>query len=121
MRKLIYLLFVLILVPSCKEDPVTPDNPYAGSYSMNLSGTATGTGTFTIDKTGAWNGTASVQGSTSTMTATVSASGQVTDGKTIENGQVGTTFSGQFSSNTNANGTWQRAGGGSGTWTAVKQ
>lgn len=121
MRKLIYLLFVLILVPSCKEDPVTPDNAYAGSYRINLSGSATGTGTFSIDKSGALSGSATVQGSTSTMTATVSASGQVSDGKGFENGQQISTFSGQFSSNTNANGTWQSTEGGSGTWTAVKQ
>jgi hypothetical protein len=133
MKKTLLLICIILftLIASCKDDEPTPtqssssSNPYVGSYTLNISGGATGSGTVTIDGSGNLAGNITIQGTTGNqkITGNVTTTGQVQNGKGFDpnNTQI-VSFSGKFTSNTNANGTWSFVIiSGGGTWTMAKQ
>ena len=101
-------------------------SPYVGSYALSYTGTASGSGNFTVNADGTVTGTVTYNNIPLGLTGTVNPDGTATIGASAS--VSGTTYSANFTgnisygaTNVNGQGTWLTGGGltsASGTWQA---
>jgi hypothetical protein len=95
---------------------------YAGTWDVNVTGGASGSGVATVDANGIITGSATVGGVVTTLGGVVTGTGTVVVTWTVNtvtalaSGPANGTITGSV-----ASGSWQDDTGGSGTWTATKQ